>query len=101
MRLALKIPDNINVNDFFRKCGYAVIFAKEKRSVSYVKRLTGNYYPRIHIYVRKTAANMIIDIHLDQKKVKFKDKIIHAGDYGGGLLESEAAKIKNNLKKYK
>ena len=82
-----------NSVDFMRQCGYA--FDREVGAeASCMRRITGYDYPRYHAYVKKEGADLIINLHIDQKKPSYRgNNHAHNGEYDGELVEREADRI--------
>lgn len=82
--------------NFLRRCGYSIL-----KDGSFVRRITGDYYPRFHIYVEKerrgevTSPVLVLNLHLDEKKPSYKNQPAHSGKYQGELVKKEAERIKN------
>lgn len=76
-----------------RKAGYAYFIDPVTKEDSYVLRLTGDYYPRFHIYVKETSEEYIINLHLDQKKPSYEGGPKHAGEYTGATVEREIGRL--------
>ena len=47
-----------NIAETARKIGYIIIDAKENSEYNLVRKLTGENYPRFHIYVKKLGDNL-------------------------------------------
>lgn len=101
MRIILKSEKAIEPVKFIRRCGYGLIYDRRSGKTSFIKRLSPNFYPRFHLYVNQVDENKIVlNLHLDQKKIKLNDKIIHAGDYESDLLRQEAERIKKYFESF-
>lgn len=98
----MKIIINENLKDtprnLLRRCGYAEIFDSRTREVSYVKRLSREFYPRFHAYPQEIPDGLIINFHLDMKKPSYEGFTAHSGEYEGPLLDKEAERIHNVIK---
>jgi len=81
-----------------RKIGYVIIDTKSNEEYNLVRKLTGNNYPRFHIYV-KPGITWNFSLHLDQKKPIYGAKGVHAhnGEYFGPIIDSETDRIKSLL----
>jgi len=68
--------------------------------MAFTHSLTGNSYPRFHIYLKenKETGEIIINLHLDQKKPIYKGAPAHSAEYEGEVVEKETERIKNVLK---
>ena len=93
-----------NPQNFLRSCGYA--FQKnEGDEMAFVRRLAGVDYPRFHIYShpeqdpKSNIQNLIINLHLDQKKPSYEGTSAHGGEYGGDLVKEELERIKKMSQK--
>ncbi|MEI6835668.1 MAG: hypothetical protein WCK59_02440 [Candidatus Falkowbacteria bacterium] len=96
---------NFNADEFLRRAGFAYIYDNLKEHGSYVKRLTRDYYPRLHVYVMekqdKRGANLIvIEMHLDQKKASYVGTKMHSAEYDGEVVAAEMANLKNLMRTY-
>lgn len=80
--------NNIKENPaaFLRKSGY-VFKRNEGGEMSFVRIFGSSGFPRFHIYAKVKGADLIINIHLDQKKETYGEGTRHHGEYG---RESEA-----------
>ena len=58
-------------------------------------RITGEYYPRFHLYIKETMTEVIFDLHLDQKKASYAGSNMHGGEYDGPAVEREMKRIKD------
>ncbi|MBU1165104.1 hypothetical protein KKA15_06130 [Patescibacteria group bacterium] len=98
MNFEISSETTIDVRNFFRNCGYHIHDDRRAKQQSFVRRLSSNFYPRFHIYLKsETKDKIICSLHLDQKKVKLGKQIIHAGDYDNDLLKEEIQRIQANL----
>jgi hypothetical protein len=48
---------------------------------SYSRRLGAGHYPKFHIYVDDHGLELMINLHLDQKKASYQNQVAHSGDY--------------------
>ena len=78
--MKLEIPDFAdNIINFLKNCGYA-FFKQEGVELSFVRRLAGEDYPRFHIYARpEETHNLVINLHLDQKRPSYEGSSAHGG----------------------
>jgi hypothetical protein len=89
--------ENVKENpiNLLRRVGY-VFQRKEGDEMSFVRVLARAGYPRFHIYCRIEGPNLIINLHLDQKKETYGDSTRHHGEYdNSAALEQEANGIKS------
>ena len=84
--------------NLFRRAGY--IFQKnEGAEMSFILPMAKSGYPRFHIYCHLENADLVISLHLDQKKNTYGDETRHHGEYGNsGSVEQEANRLKNFIK---
>lgn len=70
-----------NPTNLLRRAGYS--FQKKiGDEMSFVRPLSLSGYPRFHMYVKtENIFNLIINIHLDQKKETYGDTTRHHGEY--------------------
>lgn len=78
-----------NIYSFMRNLGYAPF------REAYVRRLGQGDYPRFHAYVSRGRDQLIIDLHLDQKKPIYRGSHAHGGEYEGRLVEEEVKRIRS------
>lgn len=87
-----------NVVGVARKIGYTIIDTNANRQYNLVRRLTGQNYPRFHIYLKHQGNNYIFNLHLDQKKPSYEGSHAHSGEYFGPVVDKEIGRIKDALK---
>ncbi len=87
-----------NVVNVARQISYLIIDTKGDGEYNLVRKLTGEHYPRFHIYVKQQGTTYIFNLHLDQKKPSYGGAHAHSGEYFGPLLDDEADRIKSLLK---
>lgn len=76
-----------------RSCGYA--FDRETGTeASCMRRLSGHDYPRYHAYVHIEGTELIVNLHIDQKKPSYEGSNAHNGEYDGELVEKEIERIR-------
>ena len=98
MKLILKTPLKENIQTLMRKAGY--YFLEQKASeLIFMRPLARAGYPRFHIYITENTdkKELLLNLHLDQKKPIYKGVTAHSGEYEGPLLENEIEKIKNSI----
>ena len=88
---------NKSINDLMRTIGYQPTYLQNDGEFSVVRKLTGNDYPRFHLYVKQRDKDFIFNLHLDQKKPSYEGSTGHSGEYDGELVEGEAGRIKDLL----
>ncbi|HCP08820.1 MAG TPA: hypothetical protein DIT25_03425 [Candidatus Moranbacteria bacterium] len=78
-----------------RRAGYS-FQRNEGSEMSFVRPLASAGYPRFHMYVSMKGFDMMINIHLDQKKETYGSGTRHHGEYEDeGALKVEVERIKN------
>lgn len=83
-----------NVVNVARSIGYLIIDTKDNGEYNLVRKLTGENYPRFHVYLRQAGDRLVFSLHLDQKKPSYAGSHAHSGEYDGPLLQDEADRIK-------
>jgi len=80
-----------------REAGYVIIDTNERGEYNMVRKLTGQNYPRFHIYLKQQGTDFIFSLHLDQKAPVYAGTHAHNGEYFGPIVEEEADRIKSAL----
>lgn len=97
--MKLKI-ENIKENPvtLLRRAGY-VFQRREGEEMSFVRVLARSGYPRFHVYVRTEDADMLVNIHLDQKRETYGEGTRHHGEYEDSLpVKEEVARLEQVLR---
>lgn len=92
MKISIKNTGENTIN-LMRKIGY--LFQKENQ---FVKLLERSGYPRFHLYIKENKEEIILNLHLDQKRPVYKTAHDHAAEYEGKVVETEAERIKQILR---
>ena len=92
MKISIKNTGENTVN-LMRKIGY--LFQRENQ---FVRLLERSGYPRFHLYIKENKEEIILNLHLDQKRPVYKTAHDHAAEYEGKVVETEAERIKQILK---
>ncbi len=87
-----------NLRVFLQRCGYHSSSDFNSSQASYIKRLSRDFYPRFHLYIKEYDGKSVINIHLDQKKPSYAGAHAHSGEYEGELVEREAKLISGLIK---
>ena len=86
-----------NPASFFRRLGY-VFVRREEGDMSFVRSLARSGYPRFHIFAHMQEDDLVIKIHLDQKKQTYGSGTRHHGEYDNdGALKDEVERIKKMI----
>jgi|GEM_PF-363760 len=88
--IAGPLPDH--ARNILRRFGYGEQRTRSGQ-ISYVRRLSGERFPRYHAYVEDTNGGIQVNIHVDQKEASYDEGHAHAGEYDGPLVEREMAMI--------
>jgi hypothetical protein len=92
--MQLKIPKTKNnIIDLLRSAGYSYR-GMNNGDFGFIKRIGLNEYPHYHIYARVENNNVVMNLHLDQKKPSYEGSAAHGGEYDGELVEKEMERIK-------
>lgn len=87
-----------NPTSLLRRAGY-VFQRNEGNEMSFVRPLARSGYPRFHMYASVSELDLIINIHLDQKKETYGNSTRHHGEYeDDGALKMEVERIEQILK---
>jgi len=86
-----------NIVYLIRRLGYKPI-SRTQEEYNCVRSLRDGRYPRFHLYIRKQGANIVFNLHLDQKKPSYSGAAAHSGEYQGPIIEKEAERIKELIK---
>ena len=93
-----------NIVGVARKIGDVIIDTRENNEYNLVRKLTGQNYPRFHVYLRQSFGapqdklnTYVFNLHLDQKKPSYEGSHAHSGEYTGPVVEQEADRIKELL----
>jgi len=99
MKLTFPNPDNDHIEHILRKFGYKLGHEHgDSNEKDFTREIAGGAYPRFHIYAKETIDNqIIINLHLDQKKASYQGFSAHSGEYDGEWVELEMQRIKNIL----
>ena len=79
---------------FLRQAGYTYIRDRHSGHDSFVRRLTRNHYPRLHMYVSEQDNKIIFNLHLDQKRASYAGSHAHSAEYEGEVVEGEIERLK-------
>lgn len=89
-----ELPEN-----FIRqKASYAHIHSHHTGHDSYVRRLSRDHYPRLHMYIKDIGDSVIFDLHLDQKQTSYQGARSHNAEHSGAVVEAEMARLKDLLR---
>jgi hypothetical protein len=97
-RVSVEEIGELNIERFLRTLGWAQIYDRRGDKYSYVKRLTRDFYPRLHLYFKEYPDNYVFDLHLDQKKASYEGHSAHSGEYEGKIVSNALETIKRALK---
>ncbi|MDD3498539.1 MAG: hypothetical protein PHH24_03490 [Candidatus Moranbacteria bacterium] len=87
--------ENIKENpaNILRRAGYS-FQRHEGDEMSFIRPLAQAGFPRFHIYARVDGFDLIINIHLDQKKETYGKDTRHHGEYEDeGALKTEVERL--------
>jgi hypothetical protein len=96
MKFVIKNTLKENVLNLMRRIGY-YSQKQEKSQLSFIRPLERSGYPRFHVYLKKDKEELILNLHLDQKKPVYKGASAHSGEYEGKVVETETERIKQIL----
>ena len=84
-----------------RRVGYGFERKIETNEEAFSRRLGINQFPKFHAYAKKEGDNLIVNLHLDQKRPVYSGVTAHSGEYDGAVVEQEAERIKILMAKIK
>jgi hypothetical protein len=97
MRFIIKNTSKESTTSLMRKVGYR-FWDKigEKGEIAFIRPLERGGYPRFHIYLKTNpeTQELILNLHLDQRRPIYKGAPAHSADYEGKVVEDEAERIK-------
>ncbi|RLC38550.1 hypothetical protein DRH27_01980 [Candidatus Falkowbacteria bacterium] len=79
---------------FLRQAGYGFIVDRQSGQESFVRRLSRDHYPRLHMYVKEVGEKVEFNLHLDQKKASYPGAHAHSAEYNGAVVEEEIERLK-------
>lgn len=81
-----------------QRSGYKYIVNPHNGEDSFVKVLSGTGYPRFHLYLDENEDNVVLTLHLDQKKPIYKGQKAHSGEYDSDLVKEEIERLKTLIR---
>lgn len=100
MQFIIDLSLKRNIFTKIRRLGYKFLGSRKNNlEFNFVRQITGNPYPRFHLYIKLEKEKMIFNLHLDQKLPSYKGSRAHSGVYEGEIIEKEVERIKSLLKK--
>jgi hypothetical protein len=85
----------INPEQLMRQAGYTYHTDRQTGRDSFVRRLGRDFYPRFHVYLIQMGENVIIDLHLDQKRPRYAGARAHNAEYHSDAVKEEINRIKS------
>lgn len=83
-----------NPTSLLRRAGY-IFQRNEGNEMSFIRPLARAGFPRFHMYASAAGTDLVINIHLDQKKETYGNSARHHGEYEDeGALKAEVKRIK-------
>ncbi|HPV70954.1 MAG TPA: hypothetical protein PKY08_03650 [Candidatus Magasanikbacteria bacterium] len=96
MKIVINQPNDYARN-LLRGCSYAAFTDPRTGQESFVRRLTGDFYPRFHVYAEENDKQLVINLHLDQKKPSYGETHAHSGEYDGEIVEQEGRRLQQEI----
>lgn len=78
-----------------QRSGYKYIIDRHTGRESFVRVLNNIGYPRFHLYLEENGDNIILNLHLDQKKPIYQGQKAHSGEYDSAIVNEEADRLKS------
>ena len=89
---------NEQPEQFMRRAGYGLHRDRHSEQDSFIRRLGSNFYPRLHVYIAHMGEDVVINLHLDQKRPRYQGAKAHNAEYDGEVVEREIARLKSLIK---
>lgn len=93
MKFKLENSFSQTIPSLLRSCGYKRIDDKKTATISYVRQLTRQHYPRFHLYLQESEKEVVVSLHLDQTKTRFENHRAHRADYESDEVKTELYRI--------
>lgn len=93
MKLAINGVVKINITVLMNRAGYHHHLDRRSRQSSYVRRLGNLLYPRFHLYINQETKQIILKLHLDEKKPSYQGSNRHSGQYDSDLVKEELKRV--------
>mgnify|MGYP001595640926 FL=1 len=84
------LPDH--ARNIMRHLGYGEQRARSGQ-ISYVRRVSGDRFPRFHAYVEDKNNGIQMNLHMDQKEASYEGSHVHSGEYESPLCKEEMKRI--------
>lgn len=111
MKFVAKNQTDGNISQLMRKLGYHFMGKTPNQSklsagqnekteqLNFIRSLSQDFYPRFHLYLKENekTKEITFNLHLDQRRPRYKGATAHNADYEGELVEKEAKRIKQVL----
>ena len=99
MKTKIELKNNVSIENLIRKIGYyhqaSKILSNDTEEINCLRRLSIGNYPHFHLFIKKISQNeIILNLHLDQKKPSYLGVSAHSGEYDGPLVQAEMERIK-------
>lgn len=102
MKFTIKGPLKNSFFNLMRELGYHFLGEKEDddglKEYNFVRTLGGNPYPRFHAFLKNKEGDLLLSLHLDQRKPVYRGTKAHSNEGEGDLVEAEGERIKNHFK---
>lgn len=102
MQFVIKNSSKANILLLAREIGYRFLSQnQETKEMNLVRPLEKGGYPRFHLYLKinQETNELILKLHLDQKRPIYKGTTAHSGEYEGKVIRKEAERIRQILEK--
>lgn len=86
-------------DQILRHAGYGFIVDRRGGGKeSYVRRLSSDHYPRLHMYFEDHDDRIVFNLHLDQKQASYEGQHMHSGEYDGEVVQEEIERLKGVIR---
>ncbi|MBI5370153.1 hypothetical protein HZA85_03125 [Candidatus Uhrbacteria bacterium] len=85
-------PLSDHTRNLMRRAGYGEQRTRSGQ-ISFIRRVTGERFPRYHAYAEDKNQGMQINLHVDQKEASYEGAHAHSGEYEGPIVQREMARL--------
>ena len=86
-----------NLLSAIRLTGYAYQ-GRAGDEFKFIRRLGSSFYPHWHLIIKQSDQQLILNLHLDQKRPSYQGSHAHSGEYDSEMVKVEMERIKEFLR---
>lgn len=94
--MKFSVKTSVSIRIIGRTIGYHLL-GEQGGEFNFARPLSGNNYPRFHMYAMARPGEIVANLHLDQKRPSYEGTTAHSGEYEGKFIEEEATRIRDAL----